>query len=470
MATPRGQSAAADRVPTGIKIGWAVGSIGTLTVLNSYSLLLLFFLTAILGVNPAVAGTLLFAAKLVDAFLAPMLGAISDRTRSRMGRRRPYLAGGAVVSALALVVLFNPPQVAGDALLAFVGFGLILLAIGYTLFNVPYIAMPAEMTDSPTERTSIMTWRVSFVSVGQLVTVVATLLIQPLGGGRLGYGRVGLILGAVVLATMLIAFFASRDARATAATQSRMSGVERLRTALRNRPFLLLILAKIFQLVGLSSLTASILFFMTGVLGSGEGAAAAYGLSATVATIAAMPLWSRIARRIGKRNAYILGCAGFAIVTLSWLLAARGDPIGLVIARGLVGGVFVGGLLLMGQSILPDTIDYDARRTGLHREGLYAGAYSFVEKASMAVGPLLIGWILQWFHFAPAAGRDVLQSPEALSGIYIGMAVLPALLYLLSVVPLLFYDLTEEKLRTTVPPATDFPVEQADIALPGQGR
>jgi GPH family glycoside/pentoside/hexuronide:cation symporter len=330
---------------------------------------------------------------------------------------------------------------------------------------VPYIAMPAEMTDSPHERTSIMTWRVTFVAVGQLVVVAATLLIQPFGGGREGYGRVGLFLAAVVFLTMLVTFVATRSARATKPSTTQMRASERWSAALTNRPFVTLILAKILQLIGLSSLTASLLFFVTGVIGASEGTIAIYGLSATVATIATMPLWSKISRLLGKRNTYILGCVGFSLGTLSWLLATRGEPMGLIVARGLLTGVFTGGILLMGQSILPDTIDYDARRTGLRREGVYAGAYSFVEKTSMAVGPLLIGWILHLFHFAPSVGPEVLQSAEALQGIYIGMAVLPAGLYFASIIPLFFYDLTDEKLRSTVPPVTELPAETADLNL-----
>jgi GPH family glycoside/pentoside/hexuronide:cation symporter len=414
---------------------------------------------------------LLFAAKIVDAVLAPICGSLSDRTRSKMGRRRPYLLAGAVVSALALMVLFNPPELGRDGLLYFTAFGLFLLALGYTLFNVPYIAMPAEMTDSPHERTSIMTWRVTFVAVGQLVVVLATLLIQPFGGGRIGYGRVGFLLAGIVFLTMLVTFLATRTARATTPTATNMGAAERWSAAFRNRPFVTLILAKILQLIGLSSLTASLLFFVTGVIGASEGTVAIYGLTATVATIATMPLWSKISRRLGKRTTYMLGCAGFALVTFSWIFAVRGEPISLIVLRGALVGVFTGGILLMGQSILPDTIDYDARRTGLRREGVYAGAYSFVEKTSMAVGPLLVGWILQLFHFAPSAGPEIIQSAAALQGIYIGMAVLPAALYLASVVPLFFYDLTDEKLRSTVPPVTELPAESVDLALrPAPGR
>lgn len=446
-------SIAADRLPAGLKVGWSFGSVGTLTVLNVNSLLLLFFMTAVLGIAPALAGTLLFAAKLFDAVAAPVLGAVSDRTESRMGRRRPYLLAGAFISAAAVAAVFNPPASFEAALPAYLMACLLVLALGYTLFNVPYIAMPAEMTDSPGERTSLMSWRIGFVSLGGLVTGFAPRLAVLLGGGREGYGRVGLILALVILAAMLVAFFAARRARVLPTARGSESGIGRFAVVFRNRPFMLVIAAKVFQLIGLASVSASALFLFRSVIGGDESLLFIFVLATTLASIASMPLWVRLGRRFPKRSLYIAGCVGFAAVTLSWLLAGPGEPTALVLARGLGGGLFSGGLLLMGQSILPDTIDYDCKRSGVRREGVYAGAYSFVEKASMAFGPLLIGLILQAFGFQPSKGGVVVQqTAEAIQGIYIGASILPAALYAVSVVPLLYYDLTAEKLRDAAGP------------------
>jgi glycoside/pentoside/hexuronide:cation symporter, GPH family len=438
-----------DRLPTGLKAGWGFGSVGTLTVLNVNALLLLFFMSSILGLPPALAGTLLFGAKLFDAVAAPVVGSLSDRTRGRLGRRRPYLLAGAVACAVAVAAVFNPPVADQSGLVIYIGACLLLLALGYTLFNVPYLAMPAEMTDSPTERTSLMSWRIAFVSIGGLIVGVAPQLAAQSGGGREGYGLMGVLLGFVVLGAMLVAFFAAGRSRTIAGAAS--GGVSDFAVVLRNRPFMLLIAAKVLQLVGLASITASLLFFVEHVLRADESLITVFILSSTVATILAMPVWVALGKRFAKRTLYIAGCLGFALLTLSWLAAAPGEPIALVALRGVFAGIFSGGLLLMGQSILPDTIDYDCRRSGVRREGVYAGAYSFVEKGSMAFGPLLIGLILQAFGFRPSAGAAVAQTAEAVTGIYIGAALLPAALYALSVLPLLFYDLTEAKLKAAGP-------------------
>jgi GPH family glycoside/pentoside/hexuronide:cation symporter len=427
------------RLPLGLKAGWGLGSAGTITVLNTNSLLLLFFLTTVVGFGPALAGTLLFAAKLVDALMAPALGGISDRTRSRMGRRRPYMLAGALLSALAVAFVFRSPTGAGEAALPYVAGCLVLLAAGYTLFNVPYLAMPAELTPSPAERTSLVSWRIGFLSAGGLVTGFAPQLAV-----KAGYPTVGVVLGAVVLLAMGAAVVATAPASNAQPSGVRAAGgFKAWAPVFSNRPFMLVMAAKVCQLVGLASISASALFLFTTALARDARTAGFYIAASTAASILSMPLWVRLGRRADKRVLYIAGCLGFSLVTLSWLLAARGEPMPLIVGRGLVAGLFSGGLLLMGQSLLPDAIDYDCRRSGVRREGVYAGFYSFVEKTSMAFGPLLVGLILQQFGFN---AKLKIQPSEATTGILIGAALLPAALYALSVVPLLGGALSARRL------------------------
>ncbi|MEY3269761.1 MAG: hypothetical protein RL480_2521 [Pseudomonadota bacterium] len=432
------------RVSTGIKAAWGIGSVGTVTVLTINSLLLLFFMTSVLGLAPALAGSLLFGAKLIDAIAAPVLGGVSDSWKGAMGRRAPFLLAGAFVSGLGVAMVFNPPAAFDTMLPVWIMMSLIVIALGYTLFNVPYMAMPAEMTDMPAERTSIMSWRITFVSIGGLITGMVPQLVTRLGGGRTGYGIVGFILAGVVIAAMLSTFAAARRTRqVTGGAQA--GGFKRYQVVLQNRPFMLIIAAKVCQLVGLASLTASILFLMKNVLLQPESTVGLYVTAATIATISTMPVWVWLGKRFSKRNLYMAACLLFACLTSSWLLAGANEPLPLILLRGFCSGTFSGGLLLMGQSLLPDAIDADCKRSGIRREGVYAGAYSFVEKASMAFGPLLIGLILQAFHFKPSLGKAVAQPAEALTGIYIGVAIVPALLYAISVIPLLYFRLDADE-------------------------
>ena len=432
------------RLSSGLKAAWGIGSVGTVTVLTVNSLLLLFFMTSVLGLAPALAGGLLFGAKLIDAIFAPLLGGISDSWQGRMGRRAPFLFAGAFVSGAGVAMIFNPPAAFNAMLPVWLMISLVTIAVGYTLFNVPYLAMPAEMTDMPAERTSIMSWRIIFVSVGGLITGIVPQLVTKLGGGRTGYGIAGFVLAAVVIIAMLSAFAAALRTRQVA-SGAQAGGFKRYLVVLQNRPFMLIIAAKVCQLVGLASLTASVLFLMKNVLLQPDSTVGFYVVAATIATISTMPLWVWLGKRFSKRSLYIAACLLFACLTSSWLLAGANEPLPLILLRGFCSGAFSGGLLLMGQSLLPDAIDADCKRSGVRREGVYAGAYSFVEKASMAFGPLLIGLILQAFHFKPSLGKAVAQPAEALTGIYIGVSIVPAILYAVSIIPLLYFRLDADE-------------------------
>ena len=414
---------------TSLKIGWGFGSVGTQIVLNSQSLLLLFYFVTILKLEPALAGTVLFGAKLFDAALAPIVGSWSDRTNTRWGRRRPFLFAGAFLCAAGLFFVFNTHTANAFVLLL----ALMLISLGYSFFNIPYMAMPAEMTDSPLERTSIMSWRIAFVGVGTAVaTSLLPVLVKYWGGDAVAYGAMGMVAAVLTFIAMMTTFATSRTARATHSVGEPFSVRAMLSAVGSNGPFRYLLLAKLCQLVGLAAMSASVLFFFKEVIGGGETMLALWGLVANGASIASMLVWPLISKRYGKVPVYCGAVLIYALFGFSWLLAGPGESTVGVLIRAVGGGVFAGGLSLMGQSLLPDTMAVDHVRSGLRREGVFAGAYSFVEKASFALGPMVVGFVFQLMGFAThgAKGGD----PNA---VYIAIGVLSPGLYALSILPLL---------------------------------
>ncbi len=417
-----------DRLPVGLKAGWGFGSVGTQVLLFSQSLLLLYFFTAVLGLQPAVAGALLFVGKLFDAFIAPIVGNASDRAVTRLGRRRPFLLAGAVLCAAGLLLVFHPPAATLPVLFA----TLVVISLGYSAFNIPYLAMSAEMTDSPTERTSLMSWRIVFVSVGTLIaTSLLPLVLQSGGGGAEGYSRVGIVAAAVVFVSLSTAFFATRSARATTTRGEKMSATAMFSAVASNRPFAWLLFAKLLQLVGLAAGSASKLFLFKEVIGGGETMLAAWGAASNIVTMLSMAVWPAIGRRFGKVPVYAASVVGFALVGFTWLFAGPDTGMAGVVMRAAAAGAFGGGLLLMGQSLIPDAIATDFARTGLRREGLLSGAYSFVEKASSALGPMVVGVVFQLLGFG-VPGDASSTDPTA---VYLAAAVIPATAFLLSAWP-----------------------------------
>lgn len=451
--TTTGQNAAPARI--GFKwlhLGWGVGSLGAALFLNGINFLLLFFLTTVLHINPATAGLLITVGKIWDMLTNPLIGMLSDRTDTRWGRRRPFLLIGAIVTAAGFALLFGPPQFNDDAAtIAYATACFLLVSTGYTLFNVPYMAMPAEMFDSYQERSVLMSYRVVFIAIGTLIAGSGgKLIVEMAGGGRGGYAFMGLLIGAGILIFMSLACWGTRGARFTRRELRHYSFMDQLRTAWANKPFMVLLLAKFTQLLGLASVGPIIIFTFQFVMGYEKPGAALvqYGLVNTLAQIASLPVWLAVARRIEKRRTYMLAAVVFAVGTISWLTAMSGEPMQYTLLRSVVTGFAAGGLLLMGQSMLPDVIEYDYRRTGLRREGVFSGFYSFVEKTSFAIAPAIVGFILQAYHFDKMAK---LQPPEALRGILVVQAILPAIYFATSVAVLWFYRLTEATLKNTKP-------------------
>ena len=430
------------QIDLALRIGWGIGSLGSATLLNAITFLALFYMVSVLGIEPAIAGLLIFIGKLYDMVTDPLMGIISDRTTGRMGRRRPYLLLGGLVSAASMVMLFYPTGLSDASLPIYMTAALLLYATGYTLFNVPYLAMPAEMTTDPFERSRLMSFRVVFASTGILTGgAVAPALIQFFGGGTVGYARMSWVVAAVILVGMLTCFASTSRARYTERSTTRLSVREQLRQAAGNRPFMVLIGSKLMQLIGVASTLSALLFLVTIILGRSESALGIFGLASTAGTVASMPAWLAASRRLGKRNTYILSILLYVPVVLSWLLATVDESMTVFLLRAVASGIATGGILLMAQSMLPDAIEHDFRRTGLRREGAFSAVYSFVEKTAFAFGPLLVGGLLSAMGFAREAGVD--QSPSAILAIQIGAAVIPAVAGALSAVVLLGYRLED---------------------------
>jgi GPH family glycoside/pentoside/hexuronide:cation symporter len=200
-----------------------------------------------------------------------------------------------------------------------------------------------------------------------------------------------------------------------------------------NRPFTYILAAKLLQLVGLAASSASMLFLIKDVIRGNENLLAVFGVTANLMSIVSMAFWPAIGRHFGKIPVYAVSVAGFAAVGFTWLLADQTTTTATVFARALVSGTFVGGLLLMGQSLIPDAISEDWYRNGLRREGVFAAAYSFVEKTASALGPMIVGVMFQLLGFRPSAPVET----QSMVPIYIAAGVIPASAYLLSAVPVL---------------------------------
>jgi len=437
-------------LPLMVCAGWGVGSLGMAVMFGLISTFALSFMTNYLAISAGLAGLLMGLSKIYDGITDPIMGVITDRTHTRIGRRRPFLLVGAFLLAISMVLMFNVPDFGAPTGAAiYMALILLLYATAYTVFNVPYLAMPAEMTEGYHERAYLMSFRVyGIAAAGYVGYFAGPLIVDAFGGGRAGFAGMAWIMGGAVLVSSLICFYLTKDAPFKHKVDTDPVGFkEQVRLLLQNRPFLWLMLAKLCGLLGQALSNPAKAFFFPLVLGASLTSFGWYWFAFYTAMFVSQPVWLRYGKRYGKRTVFIIALLLSAVVTLTWLLASPAEPYALTILRGIFLGFLGGATLLMGQAMLPDTMEYDIRRTGMRREGVYAGVYTTIEKFAFALGPAATGAILAGMGYIASSEGFVEQPESAILAVYICAAVLPVVTSILGILCLTQYDLTEQKLK-----------------------
>ncbi len=440
-----------DQLPVSLKAGWGTGAFGMALLMNGISTLIFFYLVGILKIEPAMAGGMIFAAKIFDVVVDLTVGIWSDRLTSIHGRRRPFLLWGGIISAVSFAMVFTTPMFAQSWMTAaYAMIALCVYSIGYTAFNIPYIAMPAEMTDNYHERSSIHAWRMVFITLGSFVAgSIAPSAVERLGRTVWGsYATVAIGCAALILVTTLSAYWTTRKARFTTTTSIRKPDIFGDYLAiLKNRHFMRLIGVKFAQLMGAQATQAAMLFFIIQSLRLKLTILVVFGIAITLSSLAATPLLLQFSRRYGKKAAYFLAGSMTVLGSLSWSLAGPGEPAWAIALRGVFIGVGFTGNVLMAMSMLTDIINLDARQTGARREAAFTALYSFVEKFTAALGPLIIGVALSLAHFNTKLPPDVPQAGDVGTALLFSVSWLPAAAGLVAIGLLLGYRLTQAEIE-----------------------
>jgi glycoside/pentoside/hexuronide:cation symporter, GPH family len=429
------------KLSTGTYVGYAVGSVGTGIFSTVPGLLLLTFMVRQLQVPAAIAGLVILVPRLWDVVTDPLAGSLSDRTRTRWGARRPWLLAGAATMPIAFALLFRVPEASGTEAALYVLAIYIVGTTTFTVFQVPYVSMPAEMTEDYYERTTILSWRVAFLTVGILLAGAgAPEVVAAGGGGRDGYALMGLVIGAALLVALLASFVGTRKIPIVEPVPITASFKEQLKAAAENRPFFWLLGGFFIQALGIGAMLAGVDFFSAYILEDESQTTFLFAFLVGPALIT-MPLWAWVGRRHGKRTGFVACTLIFAVGAVS-LMTASPDRLWLVYLQVFAMGTAYAGTQMFPFAMLPDTISADTARTGLRRAGAYTGVWTAGEKAGFAVGPALFAALLATTGFIETEGGTIVQQPEtALLGVTLGFTVLPASLMLISLLLIRRYDL-----------------------------
>ena len=420
-----------------LQIGYGFGQIAGQVFRDLPSLLLLFFMTTVLGIAPGIAGAVIFVPKLVFGLLCDIgVGLISDKVRDRIARRW-WLLAGVLLSPVAMILLFHVPEGSDTLKLVYIGVVFSFYMAVFASFSVPYLALAGELTQSPEQRNYLMAWRLVFTSIGILVAgAFAPYLVGTYGGDQAAYEAMSLVLAIICPISLLIAFFATRGHATPARSElarlaAKLTPAIALQRIFKTR-FTPLLLANLLQLTGSGMTYAALLYFLAYNMDLGQsGALTTIGLIVTMTCagiICAQPIWIKVAAALGKRNAYILATLVFALGLALWGLSAGWS---LTVGYAVAFFVAVGqsGWAMLGFSMMSDVAAEDEAYSGL-----YSAVWISCDKIAFALGgTLLIGLILGWSGFdAELAMTGQLQSEGVLLGILTAFALFPLVLNLIA--------------------------------------
>lgn len=439
-----------DTLPTRTRVGYSMGSLVTGAFGTVPGLLLLPYLTDNLGVAAAVAGLLVVVPKAWDVLLNPIAGRISDRTRSRWGPRRPYLLVAGLAMAVLFASMFAAPVADPGWAAALCALAFLLTASAYAFFQVPYVAMPAEITDDYSERIRLMTWRVATLAVAILVAgAVAPMLVTATGGGIVGHRWMGLFVAVLIATGAVGVFLGTRRTRIAKLTASEPTLRAQLAVARRNRPFLVLSTVFVVQTVGIATMLAGVKYLAVQVLQRPESGPTVLFACFVGPALLVMPLWNRMGDRIGKTRSLVVASVILAMSAAA-LVSAWWVPPVVVYAVVACAGVGYAGQQVFAMAMLPDCIAYDDARTGRRQAGVFTGLWTAGETLGLALGPGVFAVVLAAGGYLSSAGESVAQPDSARWAILVGFSLIPALFIGPVAALLRRYDLSEAKLATVL--------------------
>jgi glycoside/pentoside/hexuronide:cation symporter, GPH family len=403
------------------------------------TLYLPFFYSRDLGLSITDIGLLLMVARISDVITDPLIGALSDRTPSRWGRRKPWMLAGTPLMMLAAYQLFSPSGAVSNAYLLVWS---MLLWFGWTMINIPYYAWGAELSDDFDERTRITGWRQAFGFAGN----ISVLLVPVTASQMIGYGAVAsealVIIGGMVLVLLplLIGLTVWRLPERHSAPPAHQPILRNLRSMLANGSFFVLFIGFTLMSLGTTMIATLFMLFTTFAMEL-ESHAQPILLSYFAVNILGLPFWVWLSGRIGKREAWMTGTLVMALTTPLYLLLSPGEIVPFVLITAVIG--FAGGnFIALSLSMKADVIDIATRRRRESIAGAYMAVWSLGAKTTQALALGISLPLLGLFGFDPRAANG----PDEIAALRYAIGLLPSTFYLLAIAVIWRYPISRERL------------------------
>jgi oligogalacturonide transporter len=385
------QQTISERLSFWRKVGFGVGDIyggGSGVIIGFYYL---YFLTDVIRINAALAGVVILISKLYDAVTDPFEGIITDRTRTKMGRRRPYLLAGIPLVFASFFLLFYPVDFRDETTrFIFVILAYLFFSTVVSIVMVSYSALAAELSLDYHERTSISSFRIFFSTFSSILCAVLPLeIVKAFPDSHQGYIAMAALFGLFFALPFIVTFFSVRERKEFQRENQPFSWEETFIAPFRVRTFWIVLLMYILAFVSMDAVSSIVIYFMKYYLGRGDEANYVSGVL-LVAQVASLPFYVWLSKRTSKKTGYMVGAAVWMAAMLFSFALVPGGASWVAYVFALVVGLGTGGIVVMVYAMFPDIPDVDELVSGQRREGTFSALITFTRKLSSAVALFLI--------------------------------------------------------------------------------
>jgi GPH family glycoside/pentoside/hexuronide:cation symporter len=436
------------------KFAYGVGDFGAGFSGSIQAFYQLIFLTNVAGLSPLLAGSLRTIASIWDAINDPIVGTLSDRTQTRWGRRYPWMVLGAFPLGVFFFLQWIVPHFSATpgtqqiALFAYYTLINVVFNTSFTVVNLPYGTLTAELTRDYNERTSLNQFRFTASIVGSILALVlAQILFNTIDVPTRQYFWLALIsaiiagiapyictVGTYPRAMAMVRLYRDED------QAGHIPYLEQLKIVLQNRPFLYVVGIYLFSWFAVQNTAAIIPYFIQSWMRLPKQHLALIPLTLQGTAIVALSIWSIVSHRVGKKAVYFMGMSFWIIAGVGVFLLHPGQ-VTLMYGLAIATGFGVATAYLIPWSMLPDVIELDELKTGQRREGIFYGFMVFLQKIGLALGQFLVGVALQQSGFN---GQAVVQPESALLAIRVLIGPVPILALLCGMILAYFYPISRE--------------------------
>lgn len=401
------------------------------TVIGLY---FLYFLTDVVGMSPALAGTIFMIGRSWDAITDPAVGLLSDRTRTRWGRRRPYFILAAIPFMITYSLLWQDVDFSSNLTFVYYMLMYMLFMTVLTVFHVPYISMVTEYSSDYIERTSINNFRIFFQLFFGLIAAVVPKIIAD----ATSYSTMALYIGIFMTIVAILLFLFTKE-RPIEVKPEKFNFFSEIKSVFANRAMRYLLIIYIGCYAAANVIESFVIYYMKYYLNQEVNMSILFVV--VIGTgILSLPIWLKVTTLIGKKHALFIGLAIWTVAQVGWLLLSSSTHISIVYILGAIVGIGYGVAHVLPWAMLPDVVDYDELQQGRKREGVYAGIMTFFMKLANSLAIFLIGIILETSGYV----ANAVQTDSTMNVIKWTMTLAPGIFVVIALIATWYYPFSRE--------------------------